>query len=79
MHGQTNISNYVARSKNYLIHTGENTSMLISKIFLHDAGVIFIFSRLEPSVCIIFCACCRELNHKPSHKMFFSTSDKCRA
>ena len=36
--------------------------MLISKIFLYDAGIIFIFSREEPSVCIIFCACCRELN-----------------
>ena len=62
MCGQTNISNYVARSRNDLIHTGENTSMLISKIFLYDAGVIFIYSRVEPSVhvCIIFRACCRE-------------------
>ena len=72
-----NISNYVAHSRKYLIDTGENTSMLISKIFLHDAGVIFIFCRVESSVCIIFCACCPELtslisgNHKPSRKMFF--------
>ena len=71
MPSQTNISNYVACSRNYLILTGENTSMLISKIFLYDAGVIFIFSRVEPSVSIIFCGCCRELNHKPSRKMFF--------
>ena len=75
MRSQTNISNYVARSRNYLIHTAENTSIVISKIFLYDAGVIFIFSRVEPSVCIIFCACCHELNHKPSRKMFFSTSE----
>ena len=39
MRSQT-ISNYVARSRNYLIHFGENTSMLISKTFLYDAGVI---------------------------------------
>ena len=30
-----------------------------------------MYSRVEPSVSIIFCACCRELNHKPSRKMFF--------
>ena len=40
MRSQRNISNYVTRSRNYLIHTGENTSMLISKIFLYDASVI---------------------------------------
>ena len=82
MHSQSNILNYVARSRNYLIHTGENTSMLISKIFLYDAGVIFIFSRVEPSVCIIFCACCHELNNKPSRKMFFQRQTnvaQCRA
>ena len=78
---QNNISNYIAHSRKYLVHTGENTSMLISKIFLYDAGVIFIFSRVEPSVYSIFCACCCELtslisgNHKPSRKMSFSTSD----
>ena len=78
MHNQKNISNYLAHSRKYLVHTGDNTSMLISKIFLHDADVIFIFRRIEPSVYIIFCACCRELtslisgNHKPSRKMFFS-------
>ena len=52
--------------------------MLISMIFLYAAGVIFIYSRVQPSV-IIFCVCCRELtslisgNHKPSRNMFFST------
>ena len=55
MRSQTKISNYVARSRNCLIHTGENTSMLISKVFLYDVGVIFIVSREETSVYIILC------------------------
>ena len=87
MRSQNNILNHVACTLKKLFdtYTGENMSMLISKIFLYDAGVIFIFSRVEPSVSIIFCACCHELtslysgNLKPSRKMFFSTSDKCRA
>ena len=54
MRSQTKISNYVARSRNYLIHTGENTSMLISKIFLYDAAVIFIFSREERLFVLFF-------------------------
>ena len=46
--------------------------MLISMIFSYVAGVIFIYSRVEPSVYIIFRVCCREMtslisgNHKPS-------------
>ena len=54
--------------------------MVISKIFLYVAGVIFIYSRVEPSVYIIFRVCCRELtslisgNQKPSRNMFFSTA-----
>ena len=53
--------------------------MLISMTFLYAAGVIFIYSRVEPSVYITFRVCCRELtslicgNHKPSRNMFFST------
>ena len=53
--------------------------MLISMIVLYVAGVIFIFSRVEPSVYIIFRVCCREMtslisgNHKLSRNMFFST------
>ena len=38
MRTQTNIE--LRCTLNCLIHTGENTSMLISKIFLYDAGVI---------------------------------------
>ena len=51
--------------------------MLISMIFLYVAGVIFICSRVELSVYIIFHVCCCELaspiswNHKPSRNMFF--------
>ena len=54
--------------------------MLISMIFSYVAGVIFIYSGVEPSVYIIFRVCCREMtslisgNHKPSCSMFFSTS-----
>ena len=53
--------------------------MLISMIFSYVAGVIFIYSRVEPSVYIIFRVCCREMtslisgNRKPSRSMFFST------
>ena len=53
--------------------------MLISMIISYVAGVIFIYGRVEPSVYIIFCVCCREMtslisrNHKPSHNMFFPT------
>ena len=85
MRSQNNISNYVAHTRNYLLctyfcchsETQENTSMLISMIFLYVAGIIFINSRVEPSVYIIFHVCCRELtspiggNHKPSRNMFF--------
>ena len=35
--------------------------MLISMIFSYVAGVIFIYSRVEPSVYIIFRVCCREM------------------
>ena len=42
MLSQNNISNYVSHSRNYLVHTGENVSMVFSKILLYDAGVIFI-------------------------------------
>ena len=35
--------------------------MLISMIFLYVAGVIFIYSRVEPSVYIIFRVCCSEM------------------
>ena len=85
MRSQNNISNYIAYTRNYLLHTyfcchsetRENTSMLISMIFLYVAGVIFIYSRVELSVYIIFRVCCRELtspiswNHKLSGNMFF--------
>ena len=53
--------------------------MLISMIFSYVAGVIFIYTGVEPSVYIIFRVCCREMtslisgNHKPSRNMFFST------
>ena len=53
--------------------------MLISMIISYVAGVIFIYSRVEPSVYIIFRACCCEMtslisgNHKPSRNMFFPT------
>ena len=61
VHSQNNISNYVAHTRNYLLHTyfcchsetQENTSMLISMIFLYVTGVIFIYSRVEPSVYIM--------------------------
>ena len=73
--------------KLYLLHTyfcchgktRKNTAMLISKIFLYVPGVIFIYSRVEPSVYIIFRPCCRELtrfsgNHISRHApCFFST------
>ena len=52
--------------------------MLISMIFSYVAGVIiFIYSRVELSVYIIFHVCCHEMtslfsrNHKPSRNMFF--------
>ena len=86
MRSQNNISNYVAYTRNYLLHAyfcchseiRENTSILISMMISY-AGVIFIGSRVELSVCVIFRVCCREMtslisgNHKPSRNMFFST------
>ena len=53
--------------------------MLISMIISYVAGLIFIYSRVEPSVYIIFHVCCHEMtslisgNHKPSCNMFFPT------
>ena len=53
--------------------------MLISVIISYVAGVIFIYSRVEPSVYIIFRVCCCEMtslingNHKPLCNMFFPT------
>ena len=87
MRSQNNISNYVAFTRNYLLYTyfschseiWENTSILISMMISYVAGVIFIGSRVELSVYVIFRVCCREMtslisgNHKPSRNMFFST------
>ena len=53
--------------------------MVISTIISYVAGVIFIGSRVELSVHVIFRVGCREMallisgNHKPSRNMFFST------
>ena len=85
MRSQNNISNYVAFTRNYLLHAyfcchseiRENASMLISMIISYVPGVIFIGSRVELSVYVIFRVCCREMtslisgNHKLSRNMFF--------
>ena len=53
--------------------------MLIFMIISCVTGVIFIYSRVEPSVYIIFRVCCREMtslisgNHKLSRNLFFPT------
>ena len=53
--------------------------MLISMIISYVAGVIFIGSRVELSVYVIFLVCCRKMtslisgNQRPSRNMFFST------